>query len=142
MSDLVLLLVEWLSSHQMMLNNSAFPGEAAVKRKVDKKISNSKVIAIKGRSAIFFPNVIIVTIKIWKKSTFLNWLHLEKVGMPVYVYFLLIPAILKKENLTGYWEKSSKHSNLHLFFIVFYFIELSFYNCQKKLFVFSMVPAI
>ena len=103
MSDLVLLLVEWLSSHQMMLNNSAFPGEAAVKRKVDKKISNSKVIAIKGRSAIFFPNVIIVTIKIWKKSTFLNWLHLEKVGMPVYVYFLLIPAILKKENLTGYY---------------------------------------
>ena len=48
----------------MMLNNSAFPGEAAVKRKVDKKISNSKVIAIKGRSAIFFPNEIIVTIKI------------------------------------------------------------------------------
>lgn len=101
MSDLVLLLVEWLSSHQMMLNNSAFPGEAAVKRKVDKKISNSKVIAIKGRSAIFFPNVIIVTIKIWKKSTFLNWLHLEKAGMSVYVYFLLIPSIQKKKIWQG-----------------------------------------
>ena len=53
-----------------MLNNSAFPGEAAVKRKVDKKISNSKVIAIKGSSAIFPPNVIIVTKKIFFNTMF------------------------------------------------------------------------
>ena len=54
----------------MMLNNSAFPGEGAVKRKVDKKKSNKKVIAIKGSSAIFSPNVIIVTKKIFFNTMF------------------------------------------------------------------------